>query len=475
MKIIYHSIRTLWRSHSLTFARYKYLTTMSSIDASYLEQPNPIIGVCQLTCTVDKDKNFQISRSLIEKAKNKGAKVIFLPEAVDYIGESKQQSIDMAEDLNDITISKYQDLAKQLGVWISVGGFHQKVKDEKRVLNTHVMIDNTGEIKSTYNKTHLFDLDIPGKVRLCESDYTVPGDTMVSPVETPVGKVGLSICYDLRFPEMSTALAKEGADILTYPSAFTVPTGMAHWEVLLRSRAIETQCYVVAAAQTGKHNEKRQSYGHAMVVDPWGTVIAQCREGTDVCVAEIDLSYLKSVRANMPVWSHRRPDLYGEIQNLSKSTGCSIDNEEKYQFGHCWIKNTQVFYKTKLSYAFVNIKPVFPGHVLVASLRPAERLCDLSPTEISDLFNTVQTVSNVIKKHFNGTSLTVAVQDGKDAGQTVKHVHVHILPRREQDIPNNDDIYHELEKHDKVMLQSDMRSEEEMEKESSELRKYFNS
>ncbi|CAC5404188.1 NIT1 [Mytilus coruscus] len=418
---------------------------MSSIDASYLEQPNPIIGVCQLTCTVDKDKNFQISRNLIEKAKNKGAKVIFLPEAVDYIGESKQQSIDMAEDLNDITISKYQDLAKQLGVWISVGGFHQKVKDEKRVLNTHVMIDNTGEIKSTYNKTHLFDLDIPGKVRLCESDYTVPGDTMVSPVETPVGKVGLSICYDLRFPEMSTALAKEGADILTYPSAFTVPTGMAHWEVLLRSRAIETQCYVVAAAQTGKHNEKRQSYGHAMVVDPWGTVIAQCREGTDVCVAEIDLSYLKSVRANMPIWSHRRPDLYGEIQNLSKSTGCSVDNEEKYQFGH------------------------------FASLRPAERLCDLSPTEISDLFNTVQTVSNVIKKHFNGTSLTVAVQDGKDAGQTVMHVHVHILPRREQDIPNNDDIYHELEKHDKVMLQSDMRSEEEMEKESSELRKYFNS
>ncbi|CAG2256040.1 NIT1 [Mytilus edulis] len=383
---------------------------MSTVDASKLKQPNPIIGVCQLTCTVDKDKNFQISRSLIERAKSKGAKMVFLPEAVDYIGESKQQSIDMAEDLNGITISKYQDLAKQLGVWISVGGFHQKVKEEKRLLNTHVLIDNNGEIQSTYSKAHLFDLDIPEKVRLCESDYTVPGDKMVSPVETPVGKVGLSICYDLRFPEMSTALAKEGADILTYPSAFTVPTGMAHWEV----------------------------------VDPWGAVIAQCREGTDVCVAEIDLSYLKSVRANMPIWSHKRPDLYGEIQNLSKRSGCDIDSEEKYQFGH------------------------------FAPLRLAERLCDLSPTEISDVFNTVQTVSNVIKKHFNGTSLTVAVQDGKDAGQTVKHFHVHILPRREQDIPNNDDIYHELEKHDKVMLQSDMRSEEEMEKESRELRKYFN-
>ncbi|OPL21178.1 nitrilase 1-like, partial [Mytilus galloprovincialis] len=119
--------------------------------------------------------------------------MVFLPEAVDYIGESKQQSIDMAEDLNGITTSKYQDLAKQLGVWISVGGFHQKVKEEKRLLNTHVLIDNNGEIQSTYSKAHLFDLDIPEKVRLCESDYTVPGDKMVSPVETPVGKVGLSI------------------------------------------------------------------------------------------------------------------------------------------------------------------------------------------------------------------------------------------------------------------------------------------
>lgn len=446
---------------------------MSGTDVGTLEHPGAMIGVCQLTCTSDKDKNFNISKALIQRAKTKGAKMIFLPEAVDYIGESKQQSIEMAEDLEGPTITKYRDLAKQLGVWLSIGGFHQKVKDATRILNTHVIIDDNGEIKSTYKKAHLFDLDIPGKIRLCESDYTIPGETMVPPVVTPVGKVGLSICYDLRFPEMSTALAKQGAEILTYPSAFTVTTGKAHWEVLLRSRAIESQCYVVAAAQTGKHNDKRQSYGHAMVVDPWGAIIAQCQEGTDVCVAEIDHSYLLSVRTNMPVWQHRRPDLYGEVQNLSKSVSCAIDSQEKYQFGHVMIKSSQVFYRSKLSYGFVNIKPILPGHVLVASLRPVEKLCDLSPTETADLFITVTQVSAAVQKYFQGSAQTVAIQDGKEAGQTVKHVHVHILPRKENDIPKNDDIYHELERHDKVMLESDLRSEQEMEKEASQLRKYF--
>lgn len=473
MKITVQSIRILRNFQNLTYSCYKHLSSMSAIDVKTIEQSNPVIGVCQLTCTADKDRNFQISKALIQRAQTKGAKMVFLPEAVDYIGESKQQSIEMAEDLNGTTISKYRDLAKQLGIWLSIGGFHQKVKDEKKVLNTHVIIDDSGEIKSTYSKTHLFDLDIPGKVRLCESDYTVPGDAMVSPIVTPVGRVGLTICYDLRFPEMSTALAKQGAEILTYPSAFTVPTGMAHWEVLLRSRAIETQCYVVAAAQTGKHNEKRQSYGHAMIIDPWGAVIAQCREGTDVCVAEVDLSYLQSVRSNMPVWEHRRPDLYGEIQNLSKSTSCVIDSQKNYQFGYLSIKSTQVFYRSKLSYAFVNIKPVLPGHVLVASLRPVERFCDLTPSEIADIFTVVQTVSAAVQKHFLSTSQTVAIQDGKEAGQTIKHVHVHILPRKEGDIPKNDDIYHELERHDKNMQESDKRSEEEMENEASQLRQYF--
>lgn len=471
MKSLYHRLALLLRSDRLTYCCTRQLLAMASTVTT--ELPKPLIGVCQMTCTADKEKNFQICQSLVQRAKHKGAVMVFLPEAVDYIGETKQQSIEMAEDMNGTTISKYKELARNSGVWLSIGGFHQKTDSENHVWNTHVVIDDKGGIKSSYDKTHLFDLDIPGKIRLCESDYTVPGSRIVPPVNTPAGKVGLSICYDLRFPEMSTALAKQGADILTYPSAFTVPTGLAHWEVLLRSRAIETQCYVVAAAQTGKHNEKRQSYGHAMIIDPWGAVIAQCREGTDVAVAEIDLKYLNSVRTSMPVSNHRRPDLYGNIQNISKCLTCGLDDQKVYKFGHCQIKSDQVFYKTQLSYAFVNIKPVLPGHVLVAPLRHAERFSDLTPNETADLFTTVQSVSNAVKKHFKGTSLTIAIQDGKEAGQTVQHVHVHILPRRAGDIPNNDDIYHELERHDKEVKPGDLRSEEVMAAEASQLRQYF--
>ncbi|KAK3593021.1 hypothetical protein CHS0354_005384 [Potamilus streckersoni] len=323
----------------------------------------PIIGICQLTCTEDKDHNFHTCESLIRRAKTKGAQMVFLPEACDFIGQSKSDSFAMAEALDGSTISRYKSLAKELGVWLSLGGFHQKVSDETdRVFNTHVIIDADGGIQATYNKTHLFDLDIKGKVRLCESDYTIQGREICPPVQTPVGKIGLATCYDLRFPELSLGLTAQGAEILTFPSAFTVTTGMAHWEVLLRSRAIECQCYVVAAAQTGSHNSKRSSYGHAMIVDPWGTVVAQCREGTDVCVAELDLDYLRKVRTQMPVAEHRRHDLYGHINFLSRGL---IDSNEYYQFGKIQISCKNVFFRSSQSFAFVNIKPVVPGHILV--------------------------------------------------------------------------------------------------------------
>ncbi|KAF9154938.1 Nitrilase, partial [Linnemannia schmuckeri] len=138
-----------------------------------------------------------------------------------------------------------------------------------RLYNTHVLISSQGLITQTYRKIHLFDVDIAQGPRLMESNSTVAGDRVVPPVSTPIGKIGLGICYDLRFPEMALALRRKGAEILTYPSAFTIKTGEAHWEVLLRSRAIETQCYVVAAAQVGQHSEKRASYGHAMVQLPF--------------------------------------------------------------------------------------------------------------------------------------------------------------------------------------------------------------
>uniref|UniRef100_A0ABI7YAU8 CN hydrolase domain-containing protein n=1 Tax=Felis catus TaxID=9685 RepID=A0ABI7YAU8_FELCA len=170
-----------------------------------------------------------------------------------------------------------------------------------------------GSVVATYRKTHLCDVEIPGQGPMRESNSTIPGPSLESPVSTPAGKIGLAICYDMRFPELSLALAQAGAEILTYPSAFGSVTGPAHWEVLLRARAIETQCYVVAAAQCGRHHEKRASYGHSMVVDPWGTVVARCSEGPGLCLARIDLRYLRQLRQQLPVFQHRRPDLYGSL------------------------------------------------------------------------------------------------------------------------------------------------------------------
>ncbi|XP_067685173.1 nitrilase and fragile histidine triad fusion protein NitFhit-like [Haliotis asinina] len=449
----------------------RQLPTMAT-DYSTLAQPKPMVGVCQFTARADKEENFKTCVSLIHRAKAKGAQMVFLPEACDFIGESRDQSMKMAEPLNGDLISRYQQVAVDTRVWLSIGGFHQKgPKNEKRVRNTHVIISSDGEIKAAYDKSHLFDLDIKDKVRLCESDYTVPGSEIVPPVDTPVGRLGLATCYDLRFPEMSIALTQQGAQILSYPSAFTQTTGMAHWEVLLRSRAIENQCYVVAAAQTGRHNAKRTSYGHAMIVDPWGQVVSACRDGVDVCVAEVDTAYIDKVREEMPVSQHRRHDLYGHIRTTAKR---NADASPEYEFGQHSIKSSNVFYRSALSYGFVNIKPLLPGHVLVSPLRPAERFSDLTAAEVADLFSAVQVITRVIEKHYNATSATVAIQDGPEAGQTVKHVHVHILPRKKGDFEKNDDIYTKLEEHDReIGSDRTARTEEEMATEALTLRPYF--
>ncbi|CAD6198155.1 unnamed protein product [Caenorhabditis auriculariae] len=267
---------------------------------------------------------------------------------------------------------------------------------------------------------------------------------MVPPVETPVGKLGLSICYDLRFPELSIWNRKKGAQILSFPSAFTVNTGLAHWETLLRTRAIENQCYVVAAAQTGKHNEKRVSYGHAMVVDPWGAVVAQCSERVDMCFCEIDLGYVEEVRTLQPVYSHRRSDLYNVNVN-------EVDKEElDFNFATFPIDSKTIFYRSAHSFAFVNLKPVLDGHVLISPKRVVEKLTDLTDEETSDLFITAKKVQVMLEKVQNVHSSTVCVQDGEDSGRTVPHVHVHVLARRPSDFGGNtDDLYKNLADHDK--------------------------
>ncbi|NXS11473.1 NIT1 amidase, partial [Neodrepanis coruscans] len=300
--------------------------------------PRPVVAVAQVTSTPDKEHNWAQCSGLVREAAQRGARLVFLPEGFDFIGTGPEQSLRLAEPLHGDTVGRYRQLARECEVWLSLGGFHERGPDwdsTGRIYNCHILLDSSGDVVATYRKTHLCDVELPGSVSFRESSFTNPGPELVPPVDTPVGKVlplplpwpplgppkpslpalcpqlGLGVCYDLRFPELALALRGKGAQILTYPSAFTVTTGSAHWEVLLRARAIECQCYVVAAAQTGRHHEGRASFGHSLVADPWGTVVAQCRDGPGLCLADIDLEFLERVRRNIPVQQHRRRDLYG--------------------------------------------------------------------------------------------------------------------------------------------------------------------
>lgn len=236
-------------------------------------------------------------------------------------------SASTSEDAVQVSIVKgLRTIAVKSGLWISGGGLHEKgappkpddVTKRSRVYNTHIIIDSEGKIVTKYRKVHLFSVSIPAQgLDLRESDTTAPGSKLVV-CDSPIGKLGLSVCYDLRFPEMYAALVEEGgADVLLVPSAFTAPTGKAHWHTLLRSRAIENQSYVIAAAQYGTHNEKRESYGHSIAIDPWGEVLEDAGgcdgPGTSidnviapsVVICDIDDERLKSIRDRMPIRKHR--------------------------------------------------------------------------------------------------------------------------------------------------------------------------
>lgn len=224
---------------------------------------------------------------------------------------------DQSEHITGPFINSIRHEAKIQNIAVSIG-VHERTKDTLKLMNSHILIENSGDILAVYRKIHLFDVNILNGPSLQESSSTIQGSkacfnqaSILPPVDCSVGKIGLGICYDLRFPEQSLILRKKGMEIMTYPSAFTVTTGRAHWEILIRSRAIETQSFVVAAAQVGQHTEKRQSYGNSMIVDPWGTVLATCGDAYPVIAsADIDLNVLEKIRAEMPVMGHRRNDLY---------------------------------------------------------------------------------------------------------------------------------------------------------------------
>ncbi|MBW1879922.1 MAG: carbon-nitrogen hydrolase family protein [Deltaproteobacteria bacterium] len=265
-----------------------------------------LAAVVQLTCTSNQDDNWEMTRCLVERAAEHGARLVATPENTNFLGHHDEK-VRLAEPLDGPTVSRLRELAAGLGIHVLLGSFNERSDDPRRCYNTSVLIGPDGQLLGTYRKIHLFDVDLPPELCFAESATVEPGDTPVV-VDCALGRLGLSICYDLRFPELYQLLVSQGANILTVPSAFTLTTGKDHWEPLLRARAIENQCYVLAPAQYGKHDDNglRHSWGHAMIIDPWGSVVAQCSDGPGIAMAEIDLSRVAEVRRSLPVADHRR-------------------------------------------------------------------------------------------------------------------------------------------------------------------------
>ncbi|KAJ2678738.1 Carbon-nitrogen hydrolase [Coemansia spiralis] len=273
-----------------------------------------IAAVAQFCAKNDIHKNLQTCVDLIGNAARRGAHMVFLPESSDFIAESRDQVTQLTQSVDGEFMKEIQQAAKDNAIWVSIG-IHEQPPANGMPYNTNAVVSDEGVLVSIYRKLHMFDVNVKEGPRLLESSVTSRGDRIADIIDTPIGKLGSSVCYDMRFPELAQALRQRGAQLLSYPSAFTEVTGAAHWELLLRARAVETQTYVFAAAQIGKHNSKRTSYGDAMIVDPWGSVVARCSRNSNepmLATAEINLEFLDKVRREMPVFNHKRADIFAE-------------------------------------------------------------------------------------------------------------------------------------------------------------------
>ncbi len=263
-----------------------------------------VAAAIQMNSTDDRERNLSQALGLIDRAASRGARFVALPENADLIAPHGVR-LEAAEVLDGPTIRLFSEKARERDIWLLAGSIGEKGSSPDKARNTSVLIDPQGQINATYRKIHLFDVDLEDGTTIRESSQVEPG-TDVIVADTPIAKFGMSICYDLRFPELYRKLASAGADVLLIPSAFTLHTGKDHWEILVRARAIENTCWVIAPAQTGKHLKGRSSYGHSMIVDPWGMVVAQCSDGPGICLAEIDPDLQERVRSSLPSLEHRR-------------------------------------------------------------------------------------------------------------------------------------------------------------------------
>jgi deaminated glutathione amidase len=265
------------------------------------------IGLVQMNSRQDKPANLAAAAEGIDKLARQGADLVLLPEMFNHLG-TDEQNAQAAETIPGPSTEWARQQASEKGIFLHLGSIIER--REGGNYNTSVVFDRAGQEVARYSKLHLFDIALPDGSEYLESQAITAGDR-ISVFDCEGVIAGLAICYDLRFPELFRALAELGAEVLLLPAAFTVPTGMYHWEPLLRARAIENGCYVAAAGQWGSWARGKQCYGHSLVADPWGTVIAQCREGVSTLIVDLDLDYLRSVRQRMPVLKHRRLDIFG--------------------------------------------------------------------------------------------------------------------------------------------------------------------
>ena len=264
------------------------------------------IALYQSQTGIDPAANAERLVGAIRDAAAGGAAMLFTPEMSGMLDRDRDRASSKARcEAEDEVLAAVREAAKDARIWVHLGSLALKGEGGKLV-NRGFVIDDQGEVRASYDKIHLFDVDLPTGESWRESAMYQPGHEAVLVPDTPVGKLGLTICYDLRFPALFQRLSEAGADVIALPAAFTVPTGRAHWQVLLRARAIESEVFVVAAAQAGRHEDGRETYGHSLVADPWGELVLEMDGEPKLGFADIDLSRIADVRARIPVHQHRR-------------------------------------------------------------------------------------------------------------------------------------------------------------------------
>jgi predicted amidohydrolase len=263
-----------------------------------------LAAAVQMLASDDKTANLKEAEHWVRRAAGQGARLVALPEVFIWRG-SKKLERQFAEEIPGPSSAILAGVARELKIYLLAGSILEAIPDSDKAYNTSLLFDPSGRQLASYRKIHLFDVDLANGVSLRESETRAHGAEIVT-AQTECGVLGLSVCYDLRFPELYRGLAQSGAQLIFVPSAFTAYTGEAHWETLLRARAIENQAYVIAPDQFGKNPKSFEAHGHSMIVDPWGKILAELPDGPGVITAEIDLDYLAKIRAELPALEHRR-------------------------------------------------------------------------------------------------------------------------------------------------------------------------